>query len=444
VAGLNDTPRGQRLHIALFGRRNAGKSSLINALTNQETAIVSDVPGTTTDPVVKAMEILPLGPVTIIDTAGIDDAGELGSLRVKRSFAVLQKTDLALLVVDPGQGYGSYEEGVVARAAAQDVPVVVVVNKTDLYPEVTRNGFAAAGKPFVFVSALKRTGIDALKQSIVRYAPKDWTMPTIVGDLIAPGEFVVLVIPVDKAAPKGRLILPQQQVIRDVIDHDAAALMVKERELRHVLANLGTKPRLVVTDASAYLKAAADTPEDVLFTSFSVLFARYKGDLATLVEGVRAVRELRPGDRVLVAEACTHHPIEDDIGRVKIPRWLRQTAGGDLRFDMVAGSGPLPEDLGRYRLIVHCGACMLNRKEMLSRIIQARRAGVPIVNYGVMLAHIHGVLYRALSPFPAVRALFTPADDMEAEVRLLRQKRRLNPGGGYGAGRCGAGEAGCR
>lgn len=408
---LNATPRGQRLHIALFGRRNAGKSSLINALTNQQVAIVADVPGTTTDPVAKAMEILPLGPVMLIDTAGLDDTGHLGQLRVKKSLEVLQKTDVVLLVVDPAQGIGKYEEDVAATARARNIPVIGVANKLDLYPNPPLSAWAAAlPVPWTAVSALTGHGIDHLKRLIVRHAPRDWSLPTIVGDLIAPGDTVVLVIPIDKAAPRGRLILPQQQVIRDVLEHDGVAVMVKERELRHALATMVGHPRLVVTDASAYLKAAADTPPDVLFTSFSILFARYKGDLHTLVAGVKVAERLRPGDRILIAEACTHHPIEDDIGRVKIPRWLRQTAGGELHFDVTAGGGPLPENLGDYNLIVHCGACMLNRREMLSRIMQAREAGVPIVNYGVLMAHIHGVLRRALSPFPAALALLDGVD----------------------------------
>ncbi|WP_170157812.1 [FeFe] hydrogenase H-cluster maturation GTPase HydF [Thermodesulfitimonas autotrophica] len=403
---MNATPRGQRLHIALFGRRNAGKSSLINALTGQETAIVADVPGTTTDPVSKAMEILPLGPVMLIDTAGLDDVGYLGDLRVKRSLAVLEKTDLVVLVVDPGQGTGSFEADVLSRSQARGIPVIGVANKCDLYPDPPVGAWAAAlPVPWVVVSARTGQGIDRLKRALVEHAPKDWTLPTIVGDLIAPGDTVVLVIPIDKAAPKGRLILPQQQVIRDVLEHDAVAVMVKERELRHALAGMTRPPRLVVTDASAYLKAAADTPPDVLFTSFSILFARFKGDLNTLVAGAKAVDGLRPGDKVLIAEACTHHPIEDDIGRVKIPRWLRQVAGGELVFDVVAGGGPLPDNLAAYRLIVHCGGCMLNRREMLSRLMQAREAGVPVVNYGVLMAHMHGVLRRALSPFPAALAV---------------------------------------
>lgn len=408
---LNATPRGQRLHIALFGRRNAGKSSLINALTGQEIAIVAEVPGTTTDPVAKAMEILPLGPVMLIDTAGLDDTGYLGSLRVKKSLDVLSKTDLVLLVVDPAQGIGKYEQDVAAMARARNIPVIGVANKCDLYPDPPLAAWAGAlPVPWVAVSALERQGIDQLKRLIVRHAPGDWSLPTIVGDLIAPGDTVVLVIPIDKAAPKGRLILPQQQVIRDVLEHDGVAVMVKERELRHALAGMVRRPRLVVTDASAYLKAAADTPPDVFFTSFSILFARYKGDLNTLVAGVGAIKKLRAGDRILIAEACTHHPVEDDIGRVKIPRWLCQTVGGELHFDVVAGGGPLPENLRDYNLVVHCGACMLNRREMLSRIVQAREAGVPIVNYGVLMAHIHGVLRRALSPFPAAVAVLDGVD----------------------------------
>jgi [FeFe] hydrogenase H-cluster maturation GTPase HydF len=403
---LNATPRGQRLHIALFGRRNAGKSSLINALTNQEVAIVSEVPGTTTDPVAKAMEILPLGPVMFIDTAGLDDTDYLGALRVKKSLEVLRKTDLVLLVVDPAWGIGEYERNIAGKAGEHGIPVIGVLNKVDLYPETEPASWSEKlAVPWVAVSALKKQGIDRLKRVMIRYAPQDWTVSTIVGDLIGPGDTVVLVIPIDKAAPKGRLILPQQQVIRDILEQDAVAVMVKERELRHALDNMIARPRLVVTDASAYLKAVADTPPDVLFTSFSILFARYKGDLNTLVAGAKAVQDLRPGDRILVAEACTHHPIEDDIGRVKIPRWLRQTVGGELHFDVISGGGALPKNLGDYKLIVHCGACMLNRKQMLYRIMEAREAGVPIVNYGVLLAYMHGVLHRALSPFPAALAL---------------------------------------
>ncbi|RKO66505.1 [FeFe] hydrogenase H-cluster maturation GTPase HydF [Desulfofundulus salinus] len=422
---LNATPRGQRLHIALFGRRNAGKSSLINAITNQEVAIVSGIPGTTTDPVAKAMELLPLGPVMIIDTAGLDDTGELGALRVQKTLEVLNKTDLALLVVDPGRGIGEYERDVVNRAREQKVPVLGVINKIDLYPEaVNRPWQQELDVPFVAVSALTRRGINELKMAVVKAAPRDWALPTIVGDLIEPGDLVMLVIPIDKAAPRGRLILPQQQVIRDVLENDAVAVMVKERELKHALASMAVKPKLVVTDASAYLKAVADTPPDVLFTSFSILFARYKGDLPTLVAGARAVKDLKPGDKILIAEACTHHPIQDDIGRVKIPRWLRQAVGGELVFDVASGGSTLPENLRDYKLIVHCGACMLNRREMLYRIMQAQEAGVPVVNYGVLMAHIHGVLKRALSPFPQALAILEEEQvEFEDELALLSRYR---------------------
>ncbi|MCR4419287.1 MAG: [FeFe] hydrogenase H-cluster maturation GTPase HydF [Clostridia bacterium] len=411
---LNATPRGERFHIALFGRRNAGKSSLINALTGQEVAIVSEVPGTTTDPVGKAMELHPLGPVMIIDTAGLDDTGPLGELRIKATLRVLTRTDLAVLVVDPGQGLGEYEREVVRRAGQTGVPVVGVINKTDLFPEAAERPWRRElDVPWVAVSARLGRGIDELKMTLVQHAPRDWALPTIVGDLIRPGEAVVLVIPIDKAAPKGRLILPQQQVIRDVLDHDAVAVMAKERELPRVLAGLTTRPALVVTDSSVFRKAAEDTPADIPFTSFSILFARYKGDLLTLVEGAMAVERLKPGDRVLVAEACTHHPLEDDIGRVKIPRWLQQRVGGDLVIDTVAGGGPLPENLTNYRLVVHCGACMLNRREMLYRLLQARQAGVPVVNYGVIIAYLQGILKRALSPFPAVQALLEEGTQTE-------------------------------
>jgi [FeFe] hydrogenase H-cluster maturation GTPase HydF len=397
-------PKGQRLHIALFGRRNAGKSSLINALTGQELAIVSDVPGTTTDPVIKAMEILPLGPVVVIDTAGIDDVGKLGELRKKKSYEVLSKTDLILLVIDPNMGFGEFEEEVIKRAEEYNTPIIYVINKIDLYPQAKNENFP---EPKVFVSALTGEGIDELKQAIIKYAPKDWALPTIVGDLINPGDVVICVVPVDKAAPKGRLILPQQMVIRDIIDNEAIALVVKERELAYAFEQLKVKPSLVITDASVYTKVSADTLPDIRLTSFSILFARYKGDLQTLVEGVLAIKNLKPGDKVLIAEACTHHPVEDDIGRVKIPRWLRAQVGQDLQIEVKAGGGPLPENLQEYKLIVHCGACMLNRKEMLSRIMQAKRAGVPIVNYGVILAHMHGILKRALSPFPHLQKLIS-------------------------------------
>ena len=399
---LNQTPRGSRLHIAIFGRRNAGKSSLINALTNQDIAIVSDVPGTTTDPVYKSMEILPIGPVVIIDTAGIDDVGELGRLRIEKALGVLGRTDLMLLVVDPACGAGVFEEEVLEKARENKVPVIVVVNKTDLHPQFrTEEVFPGRALPVVAVSALTRQGIDELKMAMIGEAPKDFMTPTILGDLISPGDTVVLVVPIDLAAPKGRLILPQVQTIRDILDNDAMAYVVKERELKGALAKLKDKPRLVVTDSQAFLKVAADTPKDVPMTSFSILFARHKGDLPTLVEGAKAIEDLVPGDRVLVSEACTHHRVEDDIGTVKIPRWLNQLVGGPLDYTWVSGL-ELPGDLSGYKLIIHCGACMINRKEMLHRLMVAKHAGVPIVNYGVLIAHVMGILERTLKPFPEV------------------------------------------
>lgn len=402
---LNETPRGSRLHIAIYGRRNTGKSSLINALTNQEVAIVSSVPGTTTDPVFKSMEILPVGPVVIIDTAGIDDVGELGALRIKKTVRVLNKADLIILVLNEGQVLDKREFDLVRKAGEQGVPVVGVLNKVDLNPEADPAEFEQSlGIKVLPVSAVTRQGIDSLKQAIIRSAPKDWSAPTIVGDLINPGDTVMLVVPIDLAAPKGRIILPQVQTIRDILDHDAIALVVKEREIKKALAGLTEKPKIVVTDSQAFLKVAADTPKDVMMTSFSILFARYKGNLETLTAGALAVDRLRPGDKVLIAEACTHHRVADDIGTVKIPRWLRQQVGGELQFDWSSGI-EMPEHLEQYQLIVHCGACMINRKEMLYRILQATNAGVPIVNYGVLIARMHGILRRALAPFPAARRL---------------------------------------
>ncbi|MFZ5651382.1 MAG: [FeFe] hydrogenase H-cluster maturation GTPase HydF [Bacillota bacterium] len=405
VGGLSETPRGSRLHIAILGRRNAGKSSLINALTRQEVAIVSEVPGTTTDPVYKSMEILPIGPVVIIDTAGIDDVGELGELRVKKTTGVLNKADLMVLVVDPGQEAGRYEMELIKRAGDINLPVVGVINKTDLYPEHGHAGLEQRlGIRLVPVSAATGRGMEDLKKEIIRSAPREWAAPSIIGDLISPGDIVALVVPIDLAAPKGRLILPQVQTIRDILDNDAMALVVKERELKKALSDLARRPRMVVTDSQVFLKVDADTPRDIMLTSFSILFARYKGNLEALVSGARGVDHLKPGDRVLMAEACTHHRVADDIGTVKIPRWLRQRVGGDLQFEWSSGAG-LPENLRQYNLIVHCGACMINRKEMLHRIVQAAEAGVPVVNYGVLIAYLHGMLKRALSPFPSALRL---------------------------------------
>ncbi|AQS59507.1 [FeFe] hydrogenase H-cluster maturation GTPase HydF [Desulforamulus ferrireducens] len=409
---MDSTPRGNRLHIAIFGRRNAGKSSLINALTDQDIAVVSNVPGTTTDPVYKAMELLPVGPVVIIDTAGIDDTGDLGQLRVQRSIDVLNKADLVLLVIDAGTGVTEFEEDIVRRCQEKKLPAIVVLNKIDTHP-VTEQELADTkeklGLEPVAVSALTKQGIGELKIAIVKNAPPSWDDQTIVGDLLNPGDLAVLVVPIDLAAPKGRLILPQVQTIRDILDHDAMAYVVKERELKECISTLNKKPKIVITDSQAFLKADADTPPDVLLTSFSILFARYKGDLETLVAGAKAIERLKPGDKVLIAEACTHHRMEDDIGTVKIPRWLRQIVGGELDFHWSSGHR-FPADLSDFKLVVHCGACMINRREMLSRIMQVQQAGVPIVNYGVCIAYVQGILRRALSPFPMLQEML---DDVE-------------------------------
>lgn len=406
VGTLNETPRGERLHIAICGRRNAGKSSLINALTGQNIAIVSPVPGTTTDPVYKSMEILPLGPVVLIDTAGLDDLGELGELRIKKTMEVLPKADLLILVVDPGQdtanvGVGAYESALIGKAAEQGLPVIGVLHKADMHPGLAPEELSRrlGGVRVVPVSSLSGQGVAELKKEIIQAVPAEWTDRSILGDLLEPGDTVVLVTPIDAAAPKGRLILPQVQTIRDVLDHDACAVVVKESGLQQALRNLAGKPKLVVTDAQAFAKVDADTPADIPLTAFSILFARHKGDLATLVSGVRAVDRLKPGDRVLIAEACTHHRVSDDIGTVKIPRWLCRRVGGDLDFQWHSGGSGLPEDLSQYQLIVHCGGCMINRKQMLHRIAQAEVAGVPIVNYGVLIAYLNGILPRALTPF---------------------------------------------
>ena len=405
---MNETPRGNRLHIALFGRRNAGKSSLINALTNQSLAIVSPVAGTTTDPVYKSMEILPIGPVVVIDTAGLDDVGELGQLRVAKSLEVLRKSDLVLLVVDAVIGIGEPEKALAEKCLAQQLPFILVFNKTDLQevpPETldaAKNELNAAAA--VAVSAQERRGVGELKIAMVRHAPARWDTQTIVGDLLQPGDIAVLVVPIDLAAPAGRLILPQVQMIRDILDHDAMAYTVKERELKECIASLHRKPKIVITDSQVFLKADADTPPDVLLTSFSILFARYKGDLETMVRGAKAIDHLKPGDKVLISESCTHHRVEDDIGTVKIPRWLRQHVGGELIVDHSSGL-TFPQNLSEYKLVLHCGACMTNRREMLARIVQVQQAGVPIVNYGVAIAALMGILHRALSPFPLLQEI---------------------------------------
>jgi [FeFe] hydrogenase H-cluster maturation GTPase HydF len=399
-------PRGMRLHIGIFGRRNVGKSSLLNAITRQEVSIVSPLAGTTTDPVEKPMELLPLGPVVFIDTAGLDDAGALGEKRIKKSRQVIERTDLALIVSD-GTSWGDFEEKLLAEFAERKVPAIAVFNKADLTapPAALRKELAGRKVPAVLVSSLKGEGILDLRQALLAAVPADFIEnPVIVGDLVGPGEMAVLVVPIDKEAPRGRIILPQVQAIRDLLDSDAFCLVVKDRELKEALGRLKKPPKLVVTDSQAFVKVAADTPEDIPLTSFSILFSRYRGDLIAQVKGTLAIGSLKKGDKVLVAEACSHHPIGEDIGRVKIPGWLNQYVGGKLEFVTVQGHD-FPEDLSPYKLVVHCGSCMLNRRELLSRLFHCQRQGVPMTNYGLCIAYSLGIFERALSPFPAALAV---------------------------------------
>ena len=402
---MQSTPKGLRLQIGLFGRRNTGKSSLLNALTRQEVSIVSDVAGTTTDPVEKAMELQPIGPVLFVDTAGIDDIGALGQLRMEKTRQVLGRIDLGILVSD---AWTDYESQLTRYFQERQIPCVVVANKRDIRPDLQLEASArAAGCRCVITASIKcHEGIDATRHALIRLTPDSFlNAPSLIGDLVPAGELVVLVVPIDIEAPKGRLILPQVQTLRDILDNDAYSLVVKERELSDALGRLNRPPALVVTDSQEFLKVAADVPPAIPLTSFSILFARFKGDLAAMVRGAKAIDTLKSGDRVLVAEACTHHPTGEDIGRVKIPRWLEQYVGGPLRIDVMAGDR-YPEDITPYRLIIHCGACMWNRRQMLTRLEEARAAGVPLTNYGLTIAYSLGIFERALTPFPYARDLY--------------------------------------
>ncbi len=395
-----------RLHIGIFGRRNAGKSSILNALTQQEVSIVSEVAGTTTDPVEKPMELLPLGPVLFIDTAGIDDTGTLGEKRIEKTMAVFDRTDLGLIVSN-NQEWGDFEEAILNELNNRAIPAIVVFNKTDLFLSGNMPPRLAEGKiPVIETSALNGSGIQDLRQAILKSAPDDFiNRPSIVADLVGPGEAAILVVPIDKEAPKGRLILPQVQSIRDLLDNDSFCMVVKERELREALGRLNKPPKLVVTDSQAFLKVAADTPTDIPMTSFSILFARYQGDLPEMVRGAMAIDKLKAGDKVMIAEACSHHPIGEDIGTVKIPRWLTQYVGGKIEFTHHRGHD-FPANLSDFKLIIHCGACMWNRREMLSRLMKARQAGVPLTNYGLTIAYSLGIFERALQPFPSALEIF--------------------------------------
>lgn len=397
---MNQTVSAERLHIALFGKRNAGKSSLINALTGQELAVVSDVKGTTTDPVKKAMELLPLGPVVMIDTPGFDDEGALGEKRVQKTAQILAKTDIALLVTQ-GDTLDEQEQAFLQNIIARKVPHIVVFNKADRLTKVPQ---AKDGE--IYVSALTGLGVQALKEMLGALAKERKNERPLVRDLIQPGDTVILVTPIDAAAPKGRLILPQQQTMRDILDGHANALVCQPEQLAGLLKNLKASPALVITDSQVFSAVEKQVPGDVLLTSFSILFARYKGDLGALVQGAVALSELQTGDRVLISEGCTHHRQCGDIGTQKLPAWIEDFAGAKPSFTFTSG-GEFPEDLRDYKLVVHCGGCMLTQTEMVHRLQSAALSGVPVVNYGVAIAHMHGILYRALAPFPAQRALLS-------------------------------------
>ncbi len=394
-----DAPRSIRLYIAIFGKRNAGKSSLINAITNQELAVVSKVPGTTTDPVYKSMEISPIGPVTLIDTAGIDDEGELGELRVKKTMQVKTKTDLLVLAIASTEEANQWDEAITAEAKKRCIPVVGVITKQDLEhdTQVIKEWLEDRSIPFCSVNSLTREGIDELKSLIIKNSPKDFMPSTILGDLLEPEDTIVLVAPVDAGAPKSRLILPQVQVIRDALDAGACVTVVREHELEAALKNFIRPPKLVITDSQVFGMVSKLVPPEVPLTSFSILFARYKGNLREFLNGIKVLELLNPGDKVLIAEACTHYPSHEDIGRVKIPNWLEKKVGGKLDFKWVVG-GDFPEDLPSYKLVVHCGACMINRAEVLDRLDKCKEAGVPVVNYGMLIAYINGILERVVAP----------------------------------------------
>ena len=396
---LNSTPSADRVHIAFFGKRNAGKSSILNAVTGQNLAIVSDVLGTTTDPVLKAMELLPLGPVVMIDTPGIDDSGELGALRVKKSYQVLNKTDVAVLVIDGTAGMSKEDSALLERIKQKKIPYVIAYNKGDLKTtEVSADNELC-------VSAEDGTNIHELKELIARLAKTDESDKRIISDKLDVNDIVVLVVPIDSSAPKGRLILPQQQTIRDIIDHHAIAVVTQVNELAHTLGALAKKPRMVITDSQAFASVSRITPEDIVLTSFSILFANYKGNLRLAVEGVTALDRLKNGDRVLISEGCTHHRQCGDIGTVKLPALIKRYTGLDgLEFSWTSGT-EFAEDLKKYSLIIHCGGCMLNEREMKYRLECAEDEGVPITNYGTAIAYMNGILKRSLAPFPEIQGL---------------------------------------
>lgn len=405
--GMNETPSADRVHIGFFGKRNAGKSSIVNKVTGQELAVVSDVKGTTTDPVSKAMELLPLGPVVIIDTPGIDDEGHLGELRVRKAKQVLNRVDVAVLVVDATVGKTSVDEELIRIFKEKEIPYLVVYNKADLLKTKDGNRLSSENKlnqnaeQSIYASAVTGQNIYELKERIASLAVTDELKLRLVGDLLEPSDFVILVVPIDKAAPKGRLILPQQQTIRDVLEAGAAAIVIKEDELSNALENLGKKTKLVITDSQVFAKVSKETPEDIWLTSFSILFARFKGNLKAAAAGAAAIDRLKDGDKILISEGCTHHRQCDDIGTVKLPRWIRNYTGKDLEFEYSSGRD-FPEDVTKYSLIVHCGGCMLNEREMRYRQKCALDQEIPITNYGIAIAYMQGILKRCVEMFPDV------------------------------------------
>ena len=401
--GMNSTPMSERVHIGFFGRRNAGKSSVMNAVTGQDLAVVSDVKGTTTDPVYKSMELLPIGPVVMMDTPGIDDEGTLGELRVKKSYQTLNKTDAAVLVIDASQSVSTEDKKLLDRIRAKQIPFVVALNKKELVEEKDleriREELELEERRIVAVSAVKGDGIYELKERIASAVCQGEKDHMLVRDLLKPSDLVILVVPVDSAAPKGQLILPQQQTIRDILEADAVSVVVKENELKNVLEQLGKRPRMVITDSQVFGRVSKDTPSDVPLTSFSILMARYKGNLEQAVRGVTELDKLKDGDAVLISEGCTHHRQCDDIGTVKIPRWIREYTGKEIRIETTSGT-EFPDDLSEYKLVIHCGGCMLNEREMKYRYSCASDQGVPMTNYGIMIAYVKGILKRSVELFP--------------------------------------------
>ncbi|RKY62595.1 MAG: [FeFe] hydrogenase H-cluster maturation GTPase HydF [Candidatus Latescibacterota bacterium] len=417
---MRKTPKSLRLQIGLFGRTNVGKSSFLNIVSGQDIAITSPIPGTTTDVVEKSIELLPIGPVVFLDTAGLDDRSTLAELRIKKTKRIFDRADVILLLVEPDI-WGEYEEEIIAEAEKRKIPYIIVINKIDLRPvsQDFLRKIKEKSEHYILVSSIdfenKDQYINDLKRHLIEICPPEFlNPPALIGDLLPPGGLAVLIVPIDLQAPKGRLILPQVQVIRDALDNDASCLIVKEREYPYILTRLNSLPDIAVCDSQVVLKMVADTPPKVKCTTFSILFARYKGDLIELAKGCAYIETLKPDDRILIAEACSHHPIEDDIGRVKIPRWLRQYVGGDLRIDVYAGRD-YPENLKDYSLVIHCGGCMLTRREMLYRIHRAKEEGIPITNYGMCISFLQGVIERVLSPFPAALEVY------ERELKIIKK-----------------------